>query len=153
MADRPEVRHLERIWLFAGCSATDLRRLRKVLTQVRVPAGTLLVEEGQPGLLFFIVEVTTLGPGHFFGELSLLDDAPRAASVTSDTDMTLLVLRQRDFQKLLRATPTIARRLLDSLAGRLRESEALVHEWTPAQGPVPPGQTSGVAAPIGPMSG
>ncbi len=140
MADRPEVRHLERIWLFAGCSATDLRRIRKVLTQVSVPAGTLLVEEGQPGLLFFIVEegtatvrrrerrVTTLGPGHFFGELSLLDDAPRAASVTSDTDMTLLVLRQRDFQKLLRATPTIARRLLDSLAGRLRESEALVHE-------------------------
>ncbi len=140
MADSLQLQDLERIWLFSGCSAPDLRRIRKVLTQVVVPAGTLLVEEGQPGLLFFIVEegeatvrrnrrrVATLGPGHFFGELSLLDDAPRAASVTSDTEMTLLVLRQRDFQKVLRATPSIARRLLDSLAGRLRASEALVHE-------------------------
>ena len=75
MADRPEVRHLERIWLFAGCSATDLRRIRKVLTQVSVPAGTLLVEEGQPGLLFFIVEEGTVLPST--AELEkLLREAP-----------------------------------------------------------------------------
>jgi len=104
-----------------------------------VPAGTLLVEEGTPGLLFFIVvagtasvrrggrTVVTLGPGEQFGELSLLDREPRSASVVCDTDMELLVLRQGPFQRVLRSSPSITRKLLRALAGRLRNSEDLVY--------------------------
>ena len=69
--------------------------------------------------------VSTLGPGDHFGELSLLDDGPRSASVTSDTAMTLLVVRQRHFQRMLRASPTLARRLLRTMAVRLRAMDEM----------------------------
>ena len=135
-----EHQDLQRIWLFSGCTQHELRKIDKALTEVTVPAGTLLVEEGQAGLLFFIVvrgrasvrrgqrTVASLGPGDFFGELSLLDRRPRSASVVGDTEMTLLVLRQHQFQKLLRETPSISLRLLKSMTQRLRNSESLVAE-------------------------
>ena len=135
-----EHRDLTRIWLFSGCTQAELRKIGKAMTEVTVPAGTLLVEQGQPGLLFFVVlagtasvrrgrrSVATLGPGDFFGELSLLDHRPRSASVVCTTEMTLLVLRQRQFQKVLRETPTLTVRLLRVMAQRLRTSEALVHD-------------------------
>ena len=131
---------LEQIWLFVGCTRAELRRIGKAIQEVEVPAGTLLVEEGQPGLLFFVVvagrasvvrgrrTVASLGPGDSFGELSLLDHQPRAASVTSESDMTLLVLRQHQFQKVLRDTPSMARRLLATLAGRLRTADRLAFD-------------------------
>ena len=140
MHDGIEHRDLKRIWLFSGCTQAELLRIDKAMTEVTVPAGTLLVEQGQPGLLFFVVlagtasvrrgrrSVATLGPGDFFGELSLLDHRPRSASVVCTTEMTLLVLRQRQFQKVLRETPTLTVRLLRVMAQRLRTSEALVHD-------------------------
>ena len=137
MPDGRVLGDLEDIWLFAGCTRAELRRLAKVFQEVDLPAGTLLVEEGEPGLLFFVVvagrasvtrgsrTVASLGPGDSFGELSLLDDGPRSASVTSDSAMTLLVIRQHQFQKVLRDTPSMARRLMATLAGRIRASEQL----------------------------
>ncbi len=129
---------LRGIWLFGGCSQAELRRIHKVVERVDVPAGTLLVEQGEPGLLFFVIvegrasvrhgkrTVDTLGPGQFFGELALLDNRPRFASVVCDTDMTLLVIRRRDFDRVLEATPTLVRKLLQAMAGRLRTVERLV---------------------------
>jgi CRP/FNR family transcriptional regulator, cyclic AMP receptor protein len=140
MREGVERTDLKRIWLFSGCTQAELRRIQKVLKEVTVPTETLLVEEGQPGLMFFIVvtgratvnrgrrKVAVLGPGDCFGELSLLDQKPRSASVICDTDMTLLVLMQRHFQKVLRATPSMSQKLLKTMAGRLRESEALAYE-------------------------
>jgi CRP/FNR family cyclic AMP-dependent transcriptional regulator len=136
MPEAGEYRDLKRIWLFSGCSQAELRKIQKVLHRVTVSAGTLLVEEGQPGLLFFIVvdgratvqrgshPVATLGPGDHFGELSLLDEEPRSASVVCETDMTLLVLRQRHFQKVLRTSPSMVRKLLAAMSVRLRDSDA-----------------------------
>ncbi len=135
-----EHRDLKHIWLFSGCTQAELRKIQKVLKEVTVPTGTLLVEEGEPGLMFFIVvsgratvkrgrrRVAVLGPGDYFGELSLLDQKPRSASIICDTDMTLLVLLQRHFQKLLTATPTMSHRLLKIMGGRLRDSDALAYE-------------------------
>jgi CRP/FNR family cyclic AMP-dependent transcriptional regulator len=132
-------RDLGKIWLFSECSQSEMRKVTKVFAEVSVPSSTLLVEEGQPGLLFFVVlagrasvtrgrrTVSGLGPGEFFGELSLLDQEPRSASVTSVSDMTLLVLRQHQFQKLLRATPTLTIKLLRAMADRLRVSDALAY--------------------------
>lgn len=127
------------IWLFSGCTRTELRKIQRLLEEVTVPAGTLLVQEGEPGYLFFVVvsgtasvvhgrRVTaTLGPGDFFGELSLIDKAPRSASVTSTTDMTMLVIRQRDFQSILRSSPRITRKILASMSGRLRDANARIY--------------------------
>ena len=108
---------LQHVWLFSGCSKVEFRKIAKLHERVVVPSGTLLVEQGEAGLLFFVVlagtasvardgrSVSSLGPGDYFGELALLDDGPRSASVTSTTDMTLLVIRQRHFQRVLQASP------------------------------------------------
>lgn len=99
---------LQQVWLFSGCSQTEIRKITKAQERVTVPAGTLLVEQGEPGLLFFVVlagtasvvrdgrAVTSLGPNDYFGELALLDKGPRSASVTSDTEMTLLVIQRHN---------------------------------------------------------
>ena len=59
---------------------------------------------------------------------SLLDQKPRSASVVCDTDMTLLVLMQRHFQKILRASPSMSLKLLKTMGNQLRESDAMAYE-------------------------
>ena len=124
------------IWLFSACSAGQLRTIRRQVEEITVPAGRVLVEEGTVGReFFFIVEgtatvrhggrkVATLGPGQYFGELSLLDRKPRSATVTADSDMVLLVLDQRRFNGLLDEMPTLAHKLLAAMAQRIREADA-----------------------------
>lgn len=113
-----------------------MRTIRKAVEEVIVPAGRVLCEEGTIGREFFFVvdgtasvrrngrRVTTLGPGKWFGELSLLDRMPRSASVVSETPMTLLVLEQRRFNGLLDEMPTLGRKLLVAMSQRLREADA-----------------------------
>jgi len=67
--------------------------------------------------------VATLGPGQYFGELSLLDDAPRNASVTARTPMTLIRLRRREFSAILDSWPGVAHKLLQQMARRLHEAD------------------------------
>jgi CRP/FNR family transcriptional regulator, cyclic AMP receptor protein len=126
---------LSKIWLFSTSSAKDLRLIRKALEEVTVPAGRLLTEQGTIGREFFLIvdgqasvrrnnrKVATLGPSQYFGELALLDRRPRSASVVSDTEMTLLVLGQRQFNAVLDAVPALSRKLLAAMATRLRESD------------------------------
>lgn len=123
------------IWLFSACTAGQLRTVARNLEEVTVPSGKVLCEEGEPGREFYVIvagraavrrrgrRVATLGPGQYFGELSLLDRMPRSASVTSETEMTLFVLGQREFHGLLDAIPGLAHRLLTAMASRLREAD------------------------------
>jgi CRP/FNR family transcriptional regulator, cyclic AMP receptor protein len=136
MAAQPKALDLKTIWLFSSCTASELRKIRSSLDEITVPKGKLLVEEGRIGLEFFLIvtgqaavtrngrKVATLGPGDHFGELALLDRRPRSASVTSETDMDVLVLSQRQFNGLLQSVPTIARKMLAAMANRLREADA-----------------------------
>ena len=136
MAPGPKPTDLKSIWLFSGCSGTELRKIRSSLDAVTVPAGKILVDEGRIGQEFFIIvdgraavtrngrRVATLEAGSHFGELALLDRRPRSASVVSETDMEMLVMSQRQFNSLLESVPTIARKLLSALATRLREADA-----------------------------
>jgi CRP-like cAMP-binding protein len=133
--------HLAQVPLFSTCSRKDLQKLGKASDEIAVKAGKVLVEEGKPGHEFFLIEdgtaevrrnnrkVATLGRGQFFGELSLLDRGPRSATVVADTDMTLVVLGQREFLGVIDEVPAMAHKLLAALAGRLREadSRALSH--------------------------
>jgi CRP-like cAMP-binding protein len=136
MATRSNALDLQSIWLFSGCTASELRKIRGSLDEVEVPKGKVLVEEGRVGLECFLIvsgtatvtrngkKVATLGPGSHFGELALLDRRPRSATVVSDTDMDVLVLSQRQFNSVIESVPSISRKLLAAMAGRLREADA-----------------------------
>ena len=69
-------------------------------------------------------KVAILRAGQFFGELSLLDRAPRNATIIADTDMELLVLGQREFAKIVDAAPAFARALLTGIARRINEADS-----------------------------
>jgi CRP/FNR family transcriptional regulator, cyclic AMP receptor protein len=126
---------LSKIWLFSTSSNRDLRTIRRTLEEVTVPAGRVLCEQGTIGREFFIIvmgeaavrrnnrKVATLGPGQYFGELALLDRRPRSATVTSETEMDLLVLGQRQFNGVLDAVPALSRKMLAAMATRLREAD------------------------------
>ena len=110
--------------------------LAKRAEDVKVDAGKVLVSEGSAGAEFFVIldgtakvsrhgqEVATLGPSQFFGDLALLDRAPRNATVTAVTPMELVVLGQREFSALIDEVPGFAHKLLAGLARRLREYDA-----------------------------
>ena len=140
MSARSAPLDLKTIWLFSSCSASELRKIRSSLDQVKVPAGKVLVEEGRIGMECFVIvegtalvtregkKVATLGPGSPFGELALIDRKPRSATVVSDTPMDLLVLSQRQFNGLLESVPSICRKMLVAMADRLREADALAYD-------------------------
>jgi len=114
--------------LFAACSRKELQQVAKQGEHRTVPPGTVLVSEGSMGAEFFVIltgqarierhtrTVATLGPGSYFGELSLLDRAPRNA-------MELVVLGQRAFDELLDSVPKFDKKLLAGLARRLRQED------------------------------
>ena len=101
-----------------------------------MPKGKVLTREGEPGSEFFVViegqatvivgkrgRIAPLGPGASFGEMSLLDQGPRTATVEAQTDMELLVLDARSFSSLLADVPSVARKVLAAMAARLRIAE------------------------------
>jgi CRP/FNR family cyclic AMP-dependent transcriptional regulator len=130
---------LKNIWLFSSCSSSELKKIVRSLHEAEVPEGRVLVEVGEMGAYLFIIvsgvavvrrqgrTIATLKPGDFFGELSLLDRNPRSASVECRTDVGVLLLSYRHFSKLLDSTPTIGKKLLSSMASRLRESESVAY--------------------------
>jgi CRP-like cAMP-binding protein len=117
--------------LFAGLSKRELEQLGGIADEVDLPAGRALIREGGRGQeLFVLVEgqakvarrgrrVATMHPGDFFGEIALVTDVPRTSTVTAETDVRVLVLTKRDFQRLLREQPQIQRKVLEALAIRL----------------------------------
>lgn len=126
---------LGRVPLFSACSKRELARIASLTDQIDVPEGRVLTRQGDPGRECFVIadgrakatirgrRSVTMGPGSFFGEMSLLDQGPRSATVTAETDMRLLVLGSRDFSALLVDVPMVARRIMKGLAERLREVE------------------------------
>ena len=130
------IEHLQQVPLFAACTRKDLQHVARRAEDIQVPAGKALVSEGETGHEFFVIvdgkarvtrqgrKVATLGAGDAFGELALLEKAPRNATVIADTDMELVVLGQREFAGLIDEVPGFARKLLAGMAHRLREADA-----------------------------
>jgi CRP/FNR family cyclic AMP-dependent transcriptional regulator len=124
------------VGLFSGLNRKELTLVGRSADQVRAPSGTVLVEEGKPGHEFYLLldgsavvrrsgrRIATLGPGSYFGELAILDGGTRSATVVADSDVTMLVLGQRQFLGVLAEIPTVAAKLLASMAHRLREADA-----------------------------
>src|SRR4051794_29423702 len=121
--------------LFAACSRKELQQVAKRGEHREAAAGSTIVTEGSAGAEFFVIldgtarverhgrKLAELGPGSYFGELSLLDRAPRNATVVAQTPMELVVLGQRAFDELLDTLPKFDKKLLTGLARRLREQD------------------------------
>ena len=129
------VETLATVPLFSACSKKELQMVAKSAERVSVPAGKVVVTEGAAGTEFFVIidgrarverhgrQVAALGTGSFFGDLALLDRAPRNASVIADSDLEVAKIGQRAFDALL-DHPGFSKKLLAGLARRLREQDA-----------------------------
>lgn len=130
-----KIARLESVPLLAECTRRQLKAVARITEVIEVPAATVLARAGEPGNEFFLivdgsarVEVSArrrakLGPGAYFGEMSLLDGGARSATVVADTPMRLLVIKRRDFATLLREAPELTQSLLATLSRRLRQAE------------------------------
>jgi len=123
---------LQRLPMFAACSERELAQILRLVDEIDMAKGDVLMREGAPGRESFIIvegeaEVTvdrthlaTLGPGSFVGEMSLIEMEPRTATVTAKTPMRLLAIGPQQFSALLNHR-TVATKLLETVAGRLRD--------------------------------
>lgn len=136
MAKSDEVAaHLGEVPLFSRCSKKELRTVAQSLDVREVPEGARLVRQGEAGDSFFVLiegsavvrrngrKLAMLGPGDFFGELAVLDPAPRNADVIAAGPVTVGALDVRAFRSLLRSLPTMNERLLAGLSRRVREAD------------------------------
>ena len=138
------IEFLRRLPLFASLSEPDLERLYAQAREDNVPPGTVIIEEGTPGDAVYVllegelqitkfaaghdVKVDVRKPGEVIGEMSLLDNAPRAASVRTLTQSRLLVISKDMFDSVLKSSPNAAMAVLHMVTARLRQNEALLHE-------------------------
>ena len=126
-----KIQALKRAPLFEDLSRKELLEVAKLSDEVRIPAGRVLAKQGEIGHEFFVVvdgeaEFTRNGrklpipkPVHFFGEISLIENTERLATVKAKTDMDIFVLGEREFRSLLDSNPRIERKVLKALARRL----------------------------------
>jgi CRP/FNR family transcriptional regulator, cyclic AMP receptor protein len=131
---RETVALLERVPLFAGCSRRELEAVAGALKEVRHREGHVIAKEGDTGIGFFVIAEgtaavsiggrprTKLGPGDFFGEISLLDHGPRTATVTASSPIRLLGLTAWAFRGLVQQHPKIALNMLKVVAARVRNA-------------------------------
>jgi CRP-like cAMP-binding protein len=126
---------LTRVPLFANLSKRDLKGLATSMKERSFPAGTVITEIGQDGIGFFIIDngtatvvvgdkpVRTLQSGDHFGEIALIDQGPRTARVTADTELRCFGLAAWEFRPFVRDHPDVAWALLETLAGRVRDAQ------------------------------
>ena len=136
MAKRDPVDMLAGVPIFEGLSKKELNQIARAAKEVTHRQGAALAREGQSGVGFFLIldgtagvrvgdkSRTKLGPGDFFGEISLLDGGPRTATVTAESEVTTLGLTPWDFKRLVESNPAIASKMLKVMAQRLRNSSA-----------------------------
>jgi CRP/FNR family transcriptional regulator, cyclic AMP receptor protein len=117
--------------LFAGLSRSELGRVASIADEIDLPADKVLIREGERGREFFVLlegeaevarkgkKLATRGAGEFFGEIALVSNLPRTATVKTRTPVRALVIRDVDFRALLRRTPAIAVKVLQAVADRL----------------------------------
>jgi CRP/FNR family cyclic AMP-dependent transcriptional regulator len=126
---------LRQVAIFESLSDRDLERLARSFKESTFSEGDVIATEGQRGVGFFVIGEGTVdysvhgervgsgGPGNYFGEVALLDDGPRSATVTAVTDVTAYGLTSWEFRPLVEESAGIAWGLLQVMAKRLRSAE------------------------------
>jgi CRP-like cAMP-binding protein len=125
---------LSQVPLFSRCDKRDLRIVARHAETLQIGRDQEVVRQGEPGDALFVIlsgsaraerdghQVQELVAGSYFGELALLDPAPRAATVRAVTDIEVAVLNVRMLRVLLREIPLLAAEMMAHLAGRVREA-------------------------------
>jgi len=127
--------HLAEVPLFSHCSKKDLQTIARNTEVMEVPEGARIVSQGEAGNAVYVLldgsaivarngqRVGELKPGDYFGELAILDPAPRNADVVAQTPVTVARLLVTPFRQMLRDVPAMNERLLAGLAHRLRDAD------------------------------
>jgi CRP-like cAMP-binding protein len=122
---------LKRVPLFERCSKSELQEIARLADEIDLPSGQTLTTEGEPGREFFVLidgkvdvrrkgrKVKELAGGDFLGEIALVADVPRTATVTASTPLRVLVMTARDFRTLMRDVPSLQPKVIYALATRL----------------------------------
>ena len=120
-----------KVGLFHACSKAELGRIAAAADELALPAGAVLMREGERGREFVVIvegtvevlkdgaPIRTMGPGDFAGEIALVANVPRTATVVATTPVRVLVLSDRAFARLIHETPSIASKVLAVLGERL----------------------------------
>jgi CRP-like cAMP-binding protein len=126
-----KVELLHAVPLFANCSKAELQRIASLTDELDLGEGATLIREGERGREFLVIvdgtvsvtkrgkKVRDLGAGAFIGEIALISDVPRTATVTATSPVRLLVVTDRAFRGLIEEMPSIATKVLQSLGERL----------------------------------
>ena len=127
---------LAKVPLFSGCSKRELQDIASLADELDLPEGTVLITEGERGREFFVLvdgtvsvtrkgrRISTLGAGDWVGEIALVSDVPRTATVTATSPVRVLVVTDRAFSGLIKRSPSIALKVLASVAERLKPETA-----------------------------
>ena len=129
-----KVELLRQVPLFAACSKRELSEISMLADELALPQGTALITEGKQGHEFFVLvdgevdvrakgrKPKSLGDGAFFGEMALVSQRPRNATVTASSPIRVLVIHEQSFRRLLRDVPSIQLKVLQTLADRAAEN-------------------------------
>ena len=128
-----KVQALKRAPLFEGLSKKELTELARVTEDLEIGAGEVLCKEGETGQEFFVIvegeidvtskgkRVAQRGGGDFVGEIALLEETTRTATVTAKTPLRVFVLTRHDFRHLVRENPSVEQKVMRALARRVVE--------------------------------
>ena len=128
---------LKNVPLFAGCSKSELQKIASLADELDLGEGATLIREGERGREFIVIaqgtvrvtrngkQLRELGAGDFIGEIALVADVPRTATVTATSPVRLLVVTDRAFRGLLEQMPSLAKKVLQSLGERLHADAVL----------------------------
>jgi CRP/FNR family cyclic AMP-dependent transcriptional regulator len=126
-----KVELIKRVPLFSHCSKKELGLVAQIADEIDLPEGKTLIREGDRGREFFVLvegsadvrrrnrRVNTMGAGDFFGEIALVSERPRTATVTTTSPVRALVVTERSFRSLLSDAPEVQRKVLRALADRV----------------------------------
>jgi CRP/FNR family transcriptional regulator, cyclic AMP receptor protein len=129
---------LQRVRLFADLDPREVEDIAREFKPRSFPQGEVIIREGTGGAAFYVIEsgevtVTiggdfraTLGPGDYFGEIALLDEGARIATVTATTDVATYGLTLWEFKPIVEQNGIVAWKLLQTLARELRQVEGLL---------------------------
>ncbi|MBA2297695.1 MAG: cyclic nucleotide-binding domain-containing protein [Actinobacteria bacterium] len=136
MAAKPSLQQLAQVPLFAGLKERNLKMLSESLRERSFAEGETIAAEGKSGVGFFVIaegeasvsvdgkERATLRAGDHFGELALIDDGSRTATVTATTPLHCYAMTSWEFRPLVQENSTVAWHLLQNLTKRLREADS-----------------------------
>ena len=122
---------LKSVPLFSGCSKKELAQIGLIADEIDLPQGTELTREGTKGREFFVLvegtadvkregrTINTMTAGDFFGEVALVTNTPRTATVTAATPLDVLVITGRDFERLIVENPLIALKVMRAVVERV----------------------------------